>query len=77
MATENTATVISIQESELDVGDNGSITVQAGSAATPNTNIASGTTVAGNAKVTADTAAQCRPAQQHGRHRQRRHPERQ
>ncbi|MEB3271774.1 MAG: hypothetical protein VKJ44_09030 [Synechococcus sp.] len=58
MATTNTAEIISIQESNLDVGDNGSITVQAGSAATPNTNVASGTTVAGTATITADTKAQ-------------------
>ena len=58
MATTNTAEIISIQESNLDVGDNGSITVQAGSATTPNTNVASGTTVAGTATITADTTAQ-------------------
>jgi len=55
---DSTADVVAVNLGDVIVGDNGTLTAQAGTTSTPNTNTATGTTVAGTATVTADTVQQ-------------------
>jgi hypothetical protein len=54
----NTQTIVGIEASALDVGDNGQIAVQAGTVAAPNTNVATGISVSGDSDTQALTAMQ-------------------